>query len=1419
MADSLEVPTAQRAYTLRLRGIDGDTTWRDALWATHEAVNRGAKIFGDWLLTLRGGLAHDLIEMPVPQPKKDGKEQPPRKPTDEERNDRRIVLALSWLSVESEDGAPTDTNGQKYLVPKGEAIPALRSILRNRGLNEQEIQEWVDVCTRSLSAKIRADACWVNRSSVFDEFCDGCEKCATREDARKVLWHLFGKDYLSLPRKQVKGAAKDMIPDDGVESASEEEIAEEKRGAAIQSGKGAGKRTRNLFCHIFGTKVDSKFRAPLDLRQWWKEKLTPEVRKCGIPVSISKRKNDGTRSPGELHMEMFSKAAARLAQIHTKQKQQEIERQNREAADDGLSKMETDLTYRTAILNLNQFYENRAARPRQIDQWDRVVREWAKINASDTAVVTVLRIDAVKRLQNELRDEKFGDPNLFIELADENFRTVWWRDGNADPSILRTYVRGTKARADAERLKVSSYRHPDPYQNPVFCQFGVSRPHIAFRRLAPIKSGDQAADDVRAVEMLLWDGTCAKRQIRLASSKRFDREIGSACDMALQASDRLPTVSRRSRLGQFDLPGDDGNVLPHVAAVFEEPSWNGALQADRRALKAIGKYAKKGDAAKSAELRERLHWSLTVSLALQPRGPWCDFAAGHSQVVTPDHVYDPDSQQNIWVIAPKKSTDTWRGTTYPFVHSRNTDRRGSMAYHALSGIADLRVLSVDLGHRFAAACAAWETMSQSNFEEKCAEGRAKGWEVKVHELYATFEQPERETNKPTKQSQAEGRVRKFRPTTYYRRTGPDMWARLDRQFVIKLQGEEEGARSASEGEWENVRKLESVLGYQRNEKTNPLPWAVDELMSNAVRTARLGLRRHSDYARIAFRLTHKEANRCAVAIEDIPGAEQSEHLSDLLVLWYDLAHSADYRDDWAAEQWKSCIASLPGYQEPDKPDEAAIGPQRRKQRDDMRRLLKHLTEHLTKDYRSSLAASWQTQWRDGDQQWTERLKWLRSWLLPRAGQCGAERHVGGLSLTRIATIRSLWQVYKAFRYRPTPEDTRAGTKLVENDSAEGRKFGDRMLQAMEHMREQRVKQLASRIVEAALGVGSEDRQKHWEDGTKRPRRRIDDPRFASCHAVVIENLTNYRPEETRTRRENRQLMNWSSSKVKKYLSEGCQLHGLHLREISAAYTSRQDSRTGLPGIRCADVPMKEFSKARHWRTRVKQAAGKQDAESKFLLEVEKNCHDKTVLRLPVRGGDLFVSTAGPALQADLNAAANVGLRAVLDPDWAGRWWYVPAELDRKDGWRIPAKKSCAGAVCLQSWKVATDNNGIFSTSGTPLQISDDKAVKKARDKFERDKIDRDAAKGALKKAKKNDGLQIVEIEERLRNAEASLKTAKEELSAAKKGASAQEVLNLWHDCSTVALTERQFKPYDAYWNGVKIAVFGWLRKYNKLDEK
>jgi hypothetical protein len=67
------------------------------------------------------------------------------------------------------------------------------------------------------------------------------------------------------------------------------------------------------------------------------------------------------------------------------------------------------------------------------------------------------------------------------------------------------------------------------------------------------------------------------------------------------------------------------------------------------------------------------------------------------------------------------------------------------------------------------------------------------------------------------------------------------------------------------------------------------------------------------------------------------------------------------------------------------------------------------------------------------------------------------------------------------------------------------------------------------------------------------------------------------------------------------------------------------------------------------------------------MQAEK--HRGQSVRVPTKGGEVFISVSdlnggdmtkgASVIQADLNAAANIGLRALTDPDWPGRWWYVP----------------------------------------------------------------------------------------------------------------------------------------------------------------
>jgi hypothetical protein len=81
------------------------------------------------------------------------------------------------------------------------------------------------------------------------------------------------------------------------------------------------------------------------------------------------------------------------------------------------------------------------------------------------------------------------------------------------------------------------------------------------------------------------------------------------------------------------------------------------------------------------------------------------------------------------------------------------------------------------------------------------------------------------------------------------------------------------------------------------------------------------------------------------------------------------------------------------------------------------------------------------------------------------------------------------------------------------------------------------------------------------------------------------------------------------------------------------------------------------------------------------------------LRLIAKGGELFVAApvvrggkivqdGSPGLQADLNAAANIGLRALLDPDFPGRWWYVTCTEDKKAKSAVPLAKYTKGSACF-----------------------------------------------------------------------------------------------------------------------------------------
>ncbi len=1450
--------TTQRAYTLRLRPAipDGDDATKkraelqEALWSTHEAINAGAKAFGDWLLTLRGGLDHALA---------DALTKKAQAPSDAERRDRRVMLALSWLSVEDERGAPKDPG---FIVAYGHeckarqhaqaerddlVVAALHDILAKRGLSRPEVASWIADCKPSLTARIRGDAVWVNRSEAFDILARSW-RSLRRENGMQVLTDFFGDpiEWITMPARGEAGEDDDGSQF-GARGSGRGEDAQEFRtvarsflsanfGRGVKSDRASTsevlRRAAELvadmqpgsvgvtlwrrLCKGFSLdagEADEACKAAVLDRIGWQgrpssgrlaleanaakavlssediaglsgrllaeaEKKQAQSGRPAVPwiddlkQAIARALGFGYFVERDLIGEfgvMLDHAARRVSIVHSWIKLAELERRAFEADAAKLDPLQAD--HPGAVAFLEAFRSSRARetgslggeplliRKRAIAGWREVVGAWGR----STCESADDRVTAMRALQDEL--DKFGDHTLFEQLAGEAAKVVWQRpDGTPDHTILSRYVEGAVAKFNQQRFKVPAYRHPDPMRAPVFGDFGNSRWMIDFavrKRVAITASGKRPKKADAAylahdhnLRLGLWTGQRVENVALRWSSKRLTADLGLR-DMAIADG---TTVTRADRLGRA-ASNATGSVS--VASVFAEEHWNGRLQAPRAELDRIARLLEAGKVESAAKAKAHLNWLVTFSPKLLPAGPFIDYAIGHGILANRKGEYSPNSEVN-----------------------KSGDRKGH-ARLLLARLPGLRVLSVDLGHRFAAVCAVWETMESAAFQHAVAGGQVVHGGKGPNALYCHLRTTVRD-----------GRER----TTVFRRVGPDTldgkphpasWAKLDRQFLIKLQGEDETPRRISPSEQLLLDRWRTAVGATDSFGAHQ-PRNVAEAMSDGARLLTLAIRRHADRARIAHNLTAVARTRPGGKAEMLDETGRVQLVAEMLALWHGLFSSDRWSDGFARALWSE--AQLPDLQAPagSRLDEGGIGFGGAARRAAEEVFISKLHPHAERIVKSDalarqLSERWADRWEQDDRLFEHRghrsgfLRELRRWVAPRGLRnkpeaARAARHVGGLSLDRINTITATYRLLKAFKNRPVPADLRRNIP----SKGDGRlaRFHQRLLDVRDRLREQRVKQLASRIVEAALGVGRMKREQ-VAAGAARPMIRVDAP----CHAVVIESLENYRPDELQTRRENRQLMEWSSAKVQKYLREGCQLNGLLLREIQPNYTSRQCSRTGAAGLRCVQVGAdamlagywkKDVDRARNRVERARQE-GRDGAQADLLLIdatewAERLPVDARAARrivLPKRGGDLFVNIRVPrgrngdvgALQADLNAAANIGLRAILDPDWPGKWWFVP----------------CTGGTFTPALE-KTRNATVFARV---VQLPNQSEL-------------HEAASGAPAEVAPAGG----------RNSRKALGRAPAE----------KAIENRWRDVSATPLSDGRWLPTAAYWNMIQAAVCKGLRQ-------
>ncbi len=312
-------------------------------------------------------------------------------------------------------------------------------------------------------------------------------------------------------------------------------------------------------------------------------------------------------------------------------------------------------------------------------------------------------------------------------------------------------------------------------------------------------------------------------------------------------------------------------------------------------------------------------------------------------------------------------------------------------------------------------------------------------------------------------------------------------------------------------------------------------------------------------------------------------------------------------------------------------------------------------------------------------EWVPRPNDAKNYILQQTQRGTDEREKllagqRGLSMKRIEQLESLRQrcqsLNRALRQEP-------GKPANLGHSKRGIELPDpcpELLDRLDALKEQRVNQTAHLILAQALGVrmrphatSAAEREKHDIHGEYE---RI--PGREPVDFVVIENLKYYEMSQGRARSENARLMKWCRRHLRDKLIQLCEPYGLRVLEEWPADTSKFCSLTGIAGFRAVELTPEDAMEFR-WKKHLdrltdpvrlkklnKDERGEServkalfDALEKLNADLLKNRPARPkwcTLLAPSRGGPLFVPMRGKPFQADINAAINLGLRAIASPD-------------------------------------------------------------------------------------------------------------------------------------------------------------------------
>jgi hypothetical protein len=345
----------------------------------------------------------------------------------------------------------------------------------------------------------------------------------------------------------------------------------------------------------------------------------------------------------------------------------------------------------------------------------------------------------------------------------------------------------------------------------------------------------------------------------------------------------------------------------------------------------------------------------------------------------------------------------------------------------------------------------------------------------------------------------------------------------------------------------------------------------------------------------------------------------------------------------------------------------------------------------------------------------------------------------GLSLERIEQVEELRKRFQSLNQTLRREV--GGKPPIRRDESVPDPCRD-LLDKLDNLKEQRVNQTAHMILAEALGLRLATppadkkalRQQRDQHGSYGKILNKSGEWIGPVDFIVIEDLKAYRTSQGRGRRENWRLMQWCIGHMRDKLKLLCEVFGLPVLETPPADSSKFCSRSGVPGFRAEEVTSSFTQREWAWQAGKKDEQGNPKPEAQRLLDLDRElskaqvelehnwkekkrpqpCPKRTLL-VPTRGGPVFVPVVDkvegadipPAVvQADINAAINLALRAIADP----RLWAIHPRLrSQREGGdksgkakKQKAKQEVSGTPTED--KLLTREKRKFGEAGKPLTI-------------------------------------------------------------------------------------------------------------------